>query len=76
MLIQSIPQSSRNVSRRIKVSRANVGPVDLLSIQPLCREPRSLGSDGPLVRCVDHHDFLVGQLAGPRQIPDVVDIRR
>ena len=58
MLIQSIPQSSRNVSRRIKVSRANVGPVDLLSIQPLCREPRSLGSDGPLVRCVDHRHVL------------------
>ena len=37
MLIQFIPQSSRNVLRRIKASRANVGPVILLSIQLLCR---------------------------------------
>jgi hypothetical protein len=58
MLIQSLLQSSRNVSRRIRVNRANVGPVILLSIQPLCQEPHSLSSNGPLIRGVDHRHVL------------------
>jgi hypothetical protein len=76
MLIQSLPQSSRNASRRIQGQPSQCRPVILLSIQPLCREPHSLGSDGPLVRCVDHRHLLVRQLPRPREIPDVVDIRR
>jgi len=52
------PVHSAIITERIKVSRANVGPVDLLSIQPLCREPHSLSSNGPLIRGVDHRHVL------------------
>ena len=75
------PVHSAIITKRIKAYQGQPGqcrpgdpPQHPIAVPRL--RARSLGSDGPLVRCVDHRHLLVRQLPRPREIPDVADIRR